>query len=292
MKLFTCLAILALTTQSASANRATDLVDEAFSTLTAGKIEEWKALFSEDFKIRVNLGEIDFSFTKKLVSISAGDYLKAFQKLTIFKMDYTVYADPSDDLKGAYDGDFYLKDESGQRYNVKFICKYALDEAGKIILADHQAYLVQKIDAKAAVERLVTAWTTGNADGVIAEYDENVVVKTDFGKGAGATSIPGTYVGHAGLFDMMKNQGDVIDFEATKKGDGSYALNTQFLETKDDGKTAFVKFDIPAVYKNGAEYIQHYDAQFKVTDFGKIVDYQFYETYVTKFEKASGKEEL
>ena len=45
MKLFTCLALLALTTQSASANRATDVVDAAFSTLTAGKIEEWKAVW-------------------------------------------------------------------------------------------------------------------------------------------------------------------------------------------------------------------------------------------------------
>jgi len=167
MKLFTCLAIfLTLTTQSASANQSTDLLHKAFSSLKAGKIEEYYSLYSEDLKFRFNMGEIDWSINnKKLVQISIADFLKEFQKLTVFQMDYTAYPDPSDDLKGIYDGDFYLKDESGQRYNIKFICKFAMNEAGKFIFADHEAYSVKKIDAASVVERLAPAWKTGDLEG-------------------------------------------------------------------------------------------------------------------------------
>jgi len=229
---------------------------------------------------------------KKLVPITPDEYLKEFQKLTFFSLDYTAYADPSDDLKGVYDGDFALKDESGQRYNVKIICKFAINEAGKLIFGDHQPYFVQKIDAASVAERVISSWKVGDLETLYAQFDEKVVFKTDIGKGAGITSMTGTFIGHAGITDVITKQAAEIDFEASKKGDGTSSLYAQVLETMNDGKTAFMKYAIPLVYKNGAEYIQHFDARYEVNDFGKIVDYQFYETVGTKFEKAIGKQEL
>jgi len=37
----------------------------------------------------------------------------------------------------------------------------------------------------------------------------------------------------------MTKQAAIIDFEATKKGDGTISVSQELLETKDDGKTAF-----------------------------------------------------
>lgn len=261
MRLF----LLFSTLVTAAALSAKEALDELWTYWLAGENDKFPPYYADGATVNIDpeLGDYPILGRHTLGDdLSIVDVLKQFSDniVEVAALDYKLFEQDANHVIS--DTHIVAKSKNdGNRYVWDFIIKVDTNADGKITNQEWLSYNTEKIDAASVIDRLYNYWKAGNVNAFKenCEKDIEMTVASESQVG-GAPGLSGTYVGHDGFDNLVKEFAHFKD-----------DLSTWKYNIHGGGNSATVDFTAERIMPNGARYLVTSYQSWTVNDLGKVV---------------------